>query len=147
MLFAAPSGRPPSEPITIIRGGSAAIPGPASNFTGAVQVDTSFKGSGDARLSGARVTFQPGARSNWHRHPLGQLLIVTKGTGWVQDDGGAVREIRPGDVVWTAPNVKHWHGATPTTSLTHFAVSEALDGKNVTWLEPVADSTYRFGVD
>lgn len=102
-----------------------------------------FKGSGDARLGGATVTFQPGARSNWHSHPLGQLLVVTQGEGLVQADGEPVRRIKSGDVVWTPPGVKHWHGATTASALTHVAVAEALDGKSVTWLEPVTDAEYR----
>lgn len=117
--------------------------GPANRFTGIVTVDTSFKATGDARLGGGRVTFQPGARSNWHTHPLGQLLIVTQGRGLVQDANGPVRVMRIGDVVWTAPGVKHWHGAAPDSMLSHFAVSEAADGASVEWMDPVTDAQYR----
>lgn len=116
--------------------------GPASNFTGAVSVTSPFKATGDARLGGATVTFQPGARSNWHKHPLGQLLIVTAGSGWVQAEGEPVRAMKAGDVVWTGPGVKHWHGATDTSAMTHVAVAEALAGQSVTWLEPVNDDQY-----
>lgn len=123
--------------------GAQPVQGPAANFTGAVTVTSPFKGSGDARLGGATVTFQPGARSNWHSHPLGQLLVVTQGEGLTQVDGEPVRQIKSGDVVWTPPGVKHWHGATTASALTHVAVAEALDGKSVTWLEPVTDTEYR----
>lgn len=116
--------------------------GPSRNFTGSVVVTSPFKGTGDARLGGATVTFAPGAHSNWHSHPLGQLLVITEGSGWVQVEGEPVQALRPGDVVWTAPGVKHWHGATRATSLTHVAISEALDGKSVTWMEPLADKHY-----
>ena len=116
---------------------------PASNFTGAVSVASPFKGTGDARLGGATVTFQPGARTHWHSHPLGQLLVVMDGQGWVQAEGEPVRIINPGDVVWSAPGAKHWHGATATKPMTHIAVSETQEGATVTWLEPVSDSQYR----
>lgn len=119
------------------------VRGPASNFTGSVTVTSPFKGYGGARLGGATVAFEPGAHSNWHTHPLGQLLIVTAGRGWVQAEGEPVREINPGDVVWTAPGVKHWHGATRTSPMTHVAVAEALDGTSVNWLERVSDTQYR----
>jgi 4-carboxymuconolactone decarboxylase len=116
---------------------------PASNFTGVVTVESPFRGSGDSRLGGATVTFQPSARTHWHIHPRGQLLIVTKGEGWVQAEGEPVRVIKGGDVVWTAPGVKHWHGATMTSSMTHVAVSESVEGEVVEWLEPVTASQYR----
>jgi 4-carboxymuconolactone decarboxylase len=116
--------------------------GPAANFTGAVTVSSPFEGTGDARLGGATVTFQPGARSNWHKHPLGQLLVVTAGNGWVQAEGEPVRAMTAGDVVWTGPGVKHWHGATRTEGMTHVAVAETSPGESVTWLEPVADDQY-----
>jgi 4-carboxymuconolactone decarboxylase len=116
---------------------------PASNFTGSVTVESPFRGSGDSRLGGATVTFQPSARTNWHIHPLGQLLVVTEGEGLVQVEGEAVRAIKSGDVVWTAPGVKHWHGATATRSMTHVAVSESLEGEAVEWLGPVTASEYR----
>ena len=117
--------------------------GPADYFTGTVRLDAPFQGNEPARVSGATVTFEPGARTNWHTHPLGQTLIVTAGRGWVQLEGGPVEEIRPGDVIWFAPGEKHWHGATATTAVTHIAVQERLEGKTVEWLEPVSDEQYR----
>jgi len=116
---------------------------PASNFTGSVSVASPFKATGDARLGGATVTFQPGARTHWHTHPLGQLLVVTQGEGWIQVEGASVRAIKPGDVVWTAPGVKHWHGATNDNSMTHVAIAESLAGASVEWLEPVTGRFYR----
>ncbi len=139
----AKTAAPPAQALRIVAPGAQPVQGPAANFTGAVVVTSPFKGSGEARLGGATVTFQPGARSNWHSHPLGQLLIVTAGEGLVQAKGEPVRRIKPGDVVWTAPGVEHWHGATPISAMTHVAVAEALDGKSVTWLEPVTDAEYR----
>lgn len=132
-----------AEGLKLTTPGVQPTPGPAMNFTGSAMVTSPFKGSGGARLGGATVTFQPGARSNWHSHPLGQLLIVTVGEGLVQAQGETVRRIKPGDVVWTPPGVKHWHGATPASAMTHVAVAEALDGQSVTWLEPVTDAAYR----
>src|SRR5215207_6616847 len=117
--------------------------GPADYFTGAVRVDPLFQAGDPARVSGGHVTFEPGARSAWHTHPLGQTLIVTSGLGWVQAEGGLIEEIRPGDVVWFPPELKHWHGATPTTAMTHIAITEFQDGKNVDWLEKVSDEQYR----
>ncbi|MDQ1612843.1 MAG: hypothetical protein QOG00_2774 [Pyrinomonadaceae bacterium] len=116
--------------------------GPEEYFTGNVRIDTPFQGSAPARAGGAIVTFEPGARSAWHTHPLGQTLIVTSGCGWVQSEGGPKVEIRPGDVVWCPPNERHWHGATPTTAMTHVAIAEALDGKVVEWMEKVSDEQY-----
>ena len=116
--------------------------GPADWFTGTVRIDPLFKASPPARAAGNTVTFEPGARTAWHTHPLGQVLIVTAGLGRVQSWGGPVEEIRPGDVVWFAPGEKHWHGASPATAMTHIAVQEALDGKHVTWLEHVSDADY-----
>jgi quercetin dioxygenase-like cupin family protein len=116
---------------------------PAEYFTGAVRLDPLFQAPEPARVSTSYVTFEPGARTAWHTHPLGQTLIVTFGCGWVQREGSPIEEIRPGDVVWFAPGEKHWHGATPITALTHIAVQEALDGKNVDWLEKVGDAQYR----
>jgi quercetin dioxygenase-like cupin family protein len=116
--------------------------GPASYFTGVVRIDAPFRGSGDARIGGATVTFEPGARTNWHTHPLGQTLLVTSGLGRVQREGGPVEEVRPGDIVWFEPGEKHWHGAGPTVSMTHVAIAEALDGEVVDWLEPVTDAQY-----
>jgi quercetin dioxygenase-like cupin family protein len=117
--------------------------GPADYFTGAVRVDPLFQAPDPARVRGASVTFEPGARTAWHTHPLGQTLIVTSGLGWVQAWGGSVEEIRPGDVVWFPPGEKHWHGATPTTAMTHIAIQEALDGTVVDWMEQVSDEQYR----
>ncbi len=117
-------------------------PGPAEYFTGTVRLDAPFAGTEPARIGGATVTFEPGARTNWHTHPLGQTLIVTAGRGWAQLEGGPVETICPGDVVWFAPGEKHWHGATATTAMTHIALQEKLDGKAVDWLEPVSDEQY-----
>jgi quercetin dioxygenase-like cupin family protein len=124
-------------------GSQAPNPGPADWFTGTVWIDPLFQANPPARAHGARVTFDPGARTGWHTHPLGQTLIVIAGVGWAQREGGAVEEIRPGDVVWFPPGVKHWHGATPTTAMTHIAIQEALDGKVVEWMEKVGDAQYR----
>jgi quercetin dioxygenase-like cupin family protein len=112
-------------------------------FTGAVRVDPLFQAPEPARVSGGHVTFEPGARAAWHTHPLGQTLIVTSGLGWVQRDGGPIEEVRPGDIVWFPPGEKHWHGASPTTAMTHIAIQESLNGKNVDWLEKVSDEQYR----
>ena len=116
--------------------------GPADWFTGAVRVDPLFEGPEPARVRGASVTFEPGARTAWHTHPSGQTLIVTAGCGRAQCEGGPIEEIRPGDIVWFSPNEKHWHGATPTTAMTHIAIQEALDGKVVDWMEKVSDEQY-----
>jgi quercetin dioxygenase-like cupin family protein len=119
--------------------------GPAEYFTGNLRIDPLFEAPDPARARGASVTFEPGARSAWHTHPLGQTLIVTAGCGWVQSAGGPKTEIRPGDVVWCPRNEKHWHGATKTTAMTHIAIQEQLDGKVVEWLEKVSDEQYRAG--
>jgi quercetin dioxygenase-like cupin family protein len=116
--------------------------GPTDYFTGAVRVDPLFSPPEPARASGGSVTLEPGARTAWHTHPLGQTLIVTAGRGWVQREGGPVEEIRPGDVVWISPGEKHWHGAAATTAMTHIAIQEKLDGKPVDWLEQVSDEKY-----
>jgi len=116
--------------------------GPEEYFTGSVRIDSPLQGSAPARAGGAIVTFEPGARTAWHWHPLGQTLIVTSGCGWVQSEGGPKVEIRPGDIVWCPPNERHWHGATPTTAMTHIAIAEALDGKAVEWMEKVSDEQY-----
>jgi len=116
--------------------------GPAEYFTGSVRIDAPFAGDEPARVGGATVTFEPGARTAWHTHPLGQTLIVTSGLGWAQRDGGPIEEIRPGDIVWFAPGEKHWHGATPTTAMTHIAIAEKLNGSPVDWLEKVTDEQY-----
>jgi len=129
--------------MTIARHGTQqASKGPDQYFTGAVTVEPLYQPKAPARYSAAYVTFDPGARSAWHSHPLGQTLVVTAGTGWVQEEGGAKQEIKPGDVIWTPPGVKHWHGATSTAAMTHMAVTEALDGKNVDWMEKVTDAQY-----
>ena len=117
--------------------------GPADWFTGTVRIDPLFQAQDPARAGGAAVTFEPAARTAWHTHPLGQTLIVTAGLGLVQRDGGPVEEIRPGDVVWFPPGEKHWHGAAPTTAMTHIAIQEALDGEVVEWMEHVSDEQYR----
>jgi quercetin dioxygenase-like cupin family protein len=117
--------------------------GQAEYFTGTVRIDDLIDAAAPARVRGASVTFEPAARTAWHTHPLGQTLIVTAGRGWAQRWGGPIEEIRPGDVVWFPPGEKHWHGATPTTAMTHLAVQEHLDGKAVEWLEQVSDEQYR----
>jgi quercetin dioxygenase-like cupin family protein len=147
----------------IKRGGSQpSRKGPADYFTGTVRIDPLFEAPDPARVVGAQsasgkvqsgfpirsttinsVTFEAGARTAWHTHPLGQTLIVVSGLGWAQHEGGPVEEIRPGDVVWFPPGEKHWHGASPTTPMTHIAIQEALDGKAVDWMEMVSDDQYR----
>jgi len=124
-------------------GSQASIKGPADWFTGTVRIDPLFQAPAPARAGGVSVTFEPGARTAWHTHPLGQTLIVTAGCGWAQREGGPIEEIRPGDVVWFPPGEKHWHGATPTTVMTHIAIQENLDGKVVEWMEKVSDDQYR----
>jgi quercetin dioxygenase-like cupin family protein len=119
--------------------------GPAEWFTGSVRIQPMFESPEPARARGASVTFKPGARAAWHTHPLGQTLIVTSGLGWAQREGGPIEEIRPGDVVWFSPNEKHWHGAAPTTAMTHIAIQEALNGEVVEWMEKVTDEEYRLG--
>ena len=121
--------------------------GPEAYFTGIVRIDPLNSPPEPARAASAYVTFEPGARSAWHTHPLGQTLIVTSGCGWTQCEGEPVVEIRAGDVVWCPPDHKHWHGATPTTAMTHLAITEALDGKNVVWLEKVTDEEYQSGTE
>lgn len=120
--------------------------GSADYFTGSVRIDPLFEGRDPARAVGASVTFEPGARTAWHTHPLGQVLVVTSGSGLVQAWGGPVREIWPGDVVWIPPGEKHWHGASPTASMTHLAVQEQLDGKTANWMERVSDEVYQAGL-
>lgn len=132
-----------STTLDIVRhGATPAQPGPAEYFTGTVRIASRFQRTDPARVGGAIVSFEPGARTAWHTHPLGQTLIVTTGQGWIQREGGPVEEIRPGDVVWIPPGEKHWHGATATTAMTHVAVSESLDGRSVDWLEHVTDEQY-----
>jgi quercetin dioxygenase-like cupin family protein len=147
LLSAGPaySGAPASNHLgrttmDIMRSGSqASAKGPAEYFTGAVRIDMRFKGTAPARIGGATVTFEPGARTAWHTHPLVQTLIVTSGAGWMQMEGGPKEDIRAGDIVWIPPGEKHWHGATATTGMTHIAIAEALDGKTVDWMEKVSD--------
>jgi quercetin dioxygenase-like cupin family protein len=118
--------------------------GPADYFSGTVRIDSLFTAPDPGRVVGASVTFEPGARTAWHTHPLGQTLIVTAGCGRAQRFGGPTEEIRPGDVIWFPPGEKHWHGASPTTAMTHIAIQEKLDGKTVDWLEKVTDEQYTF---
>jgi quercetin dioxygenase-like cupin family protein len=117
--------------------------GPADWFTGTVRIDPLFQPNAPARAAAACVTFEPGARTAWHTHPLGQTLIVTAGHGWVQREGVPVEEINPGDVIWFPAGERHWHGATPDTAMTHIAIQEQLDGKVVDWMEKVSDEQYR----
>src|ERR1700733_8435758 len=117
--------------------------GPGGWFTGAVQIDSLFQAPEPARVVGASVTFEAGARTAWHTHPLGQTIIVTRGLGWAQREDGPIEEIGPGDVVWFPPGEKHWHGATPATAMTHIAIQEKLNGKTVEWLEHVSEEQYR----
>jgi quercetin dioxygenase-like cupin family protein len=134
-------------------GSQSSTKGPADWFTGNVRIDPLFEAPElstaslrPADVRGANVTFEPGARTAWHTHPLGQTLIVMSGVGWAQRWGGTIEEIRPGDVVWFAPGEKHWHGASPTSAMTHIAIQEALDGKVVEWMEKVSDEQYQRGV-
>jgi len=117
--------------------------GPDDWFTGSVRIDPLFQANNARRAAASTVTFEPGARTAWHTHPLGQTLIVTAGCGWAQHEGGPIEEIHPGDVIWFAPGEKHWHGATPTTAMTHIAIQEKKDGKVVDWMEHVTDDQYR----
>jgi quercetin dioxygenase-like cupin family protein len=132
-----------SRAMRITRGNSqASRKGPAEYFTGTVRVDAPFSAPAPARVSGGTVTFEPGARTAWHTHPLGQTIIITAGCGWVQVEGGPREEVRPGDIVWFPPGARHWHGATATIGMSHIAISEALDGKTVDWMEKVSDEEY-----
>ncbi len=123
-------------------GSQSSMPGPADFFTGRVRVDPLWPANTDINASGGLVTFEPGSRSAWHTHPKGQRLVVTAGVGLTQEWGKPVQEIRPGDVVWCPPGVKHWHGAAPTTAMTHLAITGTVDGKNVEWMEKVSDAQY-----
>lgn len=118
------------------------VRGPEQNFTGSVVVQPLFSANEHTHASGGHVTFEPGARSAWHTHPAGQVLIVTHGKGWTQEEGGRKHEINPGDVVWCPPGVKHWHGATATNGMSHIAITNMVDGKNVEWMEKVSDEQY-----
>jgi quercetin dioxygenase-like cupin family protein len=130
----------------IIRSGSQTpVSGPDDYFTGNVRIEWQFQRGAPARIAGALVSFDPGARTAWHSHPLGQTLIVTSGVGWTRCEGEEILEIRAGDVIWCPPGHKHWHGATPTSPMTHVAIQEALDGKVVTWMEKVTDEEYLKG--
>ncbi len=120
-------------------------PGPESYFTGRVRIDAPFQAAAPARTGGATVTFEPGARTAWHTHPLGQTLIVTQGRGWIQEWGGEIKEMNQGDIVWIPEGVKHWHGATPDTAMSHIAIAEALEGSVVEWIENVSDAQYLKG--
>lgn len=124
-------------------GSQPSVVGNEAWFTGKVRIDQPFQAEEPALVGGAIVTFEPGARTAWHTHPLGQTLIVTAGCGWVQREGGPIEEIRPGDVIWFAPHEKHWHGATQTTAMTHIAIAEKKDGKAVDWMEHVTDGQYQ----
>lgn len=117
-------------------------PGPDTYFTGTVRMEMEFSTEAPARVGGVTVTFEPGARTNWHTHPLGQTVIVTTGVGWARIEGEERVEIRPGDIVWFPPGVRHWHGATDTTAMTHIAIAESIDGSRVDWEEPVSDADY-----
>lgn len=147
LLLAATAGaQAPRAGVEIQRNGSRpSQKGPPETFTGAVRLDTPFSGRAPSKVSGSIVTFEPGARTAWHTHPVGQTLIVTSGCGWIQGEGGAVETIRPGDVVWTPPGVRHWHGGTAATAMTHVAIVESLDGERAKWMEPVTDAQYRAG--
>jgi quercetin dioxygenase-like cupin family protein len=123
-------------------GSQASRKGPAEWFTGIVRIEPLFQAPKPARVGAGQVTFEPGARTAWHTHPLGQTMIITAGVGWVQREGGPVEELRAGDVVWFPPGLKHWHGAAPANAMTHIAVQESLNGKNVDWLEKVSDEQY-----
>ena len=123
-------------------GTAASVKGSADWFTGTVRIHAPFQATEPARFGGATVTFEPGARTAWHTHPLGQTLIVTTGLGWIQREGGPVEEIRPGDIVWFEPGERHWHGATDRTAMTHIAIAEALNGSPVTWQEHVSEPDY-----
>src|SRR6266511_1783405 len=136
------SGPDPQTVIITRSGSQPSRQGPAENFTGSVRVDPLFQAKDPSKVSGAYVTFEPGARSAWHTHPLGQTLIVTAGTGWVQHWGGPIEEIRSGDVVWIPPGQKHWHGDSPTTGMTHIAIQEHVGGQSVDWMEKVSDEQY-----
>jgi quercetin dioxygenase-like cupin family protein len=134
---------PDAAPVKVTRAGTTpSVAGSADYFTGTVRVDSPFQTDAPARVGGATVTFEPGARTAWHTHPLGQTLIVTTGVGLVQEWGKPAQEIRPGDIVWIPPGVKHWHGATAKVSMSHIAIAESLDGSPVTWMEQVTDTQY-----
>jgi quercetin dioxygenase-like cupin family protein len=126
-----------------LNGSRPSAKGAPQNFTGSVTVDLLYAANANTSSLGGLVTFEPGARTTWHTHPAGQFLIIMSGMGWVQEDSGPKREVKPGDVVWFPPGVKHWHGASSTTSMSHIAITNLIDGKNVDWMEHVSDEQYR----
>jgi len=129
--------------LTVMRAGARpVIDGPAANFTGKATIDRQVRPDASKRIMGSLVSFEPGARTAWHTHPLGQTLIVTTGCGWVQSEGGKMEEIRAGDVIWTPANVKHWHGAQPNAAMSHYAIVEPLNGSSAEWMEKVSDEQY-----
>lgn len=137
------NGIPAEKTMSVVRNGEqASIMGAPANFVGSARIDPLIPVRAPSNVSAGAVTFQPGARSVWHTHPLGQTLVVTSGMGWVQQENGEKIAIKPGDVIWTPPGVKHWHGATATTGMSHIAIQESRDGKNVEWLEPVSEAQY-----
>lgn len=140
-LFAGGAGEKPA--LTVMRAGERpVIEGPAVNFTGKATIDRQVRPDASQRTMGSMVSFEPGARTAWHTHPLGQMLVVTSGCGWVQAEGGKKEEIRAGDVIWTPANVKHWHGAQPNTAMSHYAIVEPLNGSSAEWMEKVNDEQY-----
>jgi quercetin dioxygenase-like cupin family protein len=144
VMFAHAGSELSAQAVSITKNGSRpSQKGPTEYFTGSVRIDPLFDPHAPARAGSAWVTFEPGARTAWHTHPAGQRLVVTTGLGWVQQWGGRTGEIRPGDVVWIPPGVKHWHGATPTTAMSHIAIQEVVEGKVVDWMEQVSDEQYR----
>ena len=124
-------------------GSQASFQGPEDWFTGSVRIDPILNAKDPSKVGAANVTFEPGARTAWHTHPLGQHLLITSGLGWVQEEGGEIQEVRPGDVVWFPPDVKHWHGASDKTAMTHIAIQESQNGSPVDWLEHVSDAQYK----
>ena len=146
LLVVVPAPATEDRQMIVTRSGAQpSTPGPAQNFTGAVRVEMLFPTHDPSRVSAAAVTFEPGARTAWHTHPAGQTLVVVTGSGWVQQEGGEKKAIRAGDVVWTPPGVKHWHGATAAESMTHIAIQETVGGTPVHWLEKVTDEQYASG--
>ncbi|QCP14406.1 cupin domain-containing protein [Pseudoduganella umbonata] len=138
------AAEPSAARVTVTRvGAQPSTAGPEKNFTGIVRVDSRFQAEAPGRVGGGVVTFEPAARTAWHSHPLGQTLIVTAGVGWVGQWGQPVEEMRPGDIVWIPPGVKHWHGASRSMGMSHVAIAEALDGKSTDWMEKVTDAQYQ----